>query len=154
MSLFTPHTGVTPMQSRARMASKTGYRWIFIVQYLRCEEYVARPGQRTKQSCSAGISRLGGHVFRLPACEGGTPSKQPARRQRYKLFSVDEMTTPVLLPALLGRFRAERLFLAVADRLHVIGSNAPLHQGITDRIRAAIAQGQIVFRRSPFVAVT
>src|ERR1700690_4445230 len=64
------------------------------------------------------------------------------------------MTPPVLLPALLVRFGAERLFLAVADGLYVVGGNPSLNQRVTNRVRTAVAQGQVVFRRSPFVAVS
>ena len=61
---------------------------------------------------------------RLASCEGETPSRQPAERRRYKtLLPVDEMTTPVLLPALLVGFGAERLLFPEADSLYAIGGN-------------------------------
>ena len=64
------------------------------------------------------------------------------------------MAAPVLLPALLIRFGAERLFLAVADGLDVVGGNASLDQRVTDGIRAAVAQSQVVLGRSALVAVS
>lgn len=59
----------------------------------------------------------------------GLPMPQPSRRQAHLLL-VHEMTTAVLLPALLGRLRAERLLLAVADGFDVVGSDAALHQSV------------------------
>src|SRR6266849_3404302 len=128
MSLFTPHTGVTAVQSRAKMASKTGNRWIFIVQYLRWKSMnrvLARGRSNDVAPASRRLSR--GHPAH--AHRRNKYACQPARHRRQStLLPVDEVTTPVLLPALLVRLGAERLFLAVADGLDVISSNAALYQ--------------------------
>src|SRR6266851_2160637 len=155
MSLFTPHTGVTPMQSRAKIASKMGNRWIFIVQYLRWKSMNRVPTRGRSNDDSASVLPAVARASRpRTQAQANTPASRRDNRRQSTLLPVDEVTTPVLLPALLVRLGAERLFLAVADGLDVISSNAALYQSVTDGIRTAIAQGQIVFRRSPFVAVT
>src|SRR6266478_8387335 len=135
MSLFTPHTGVTPVQSRAKMASKMGNRWIFIVQYLRWKSMNRVPARgRSNDVAPASAGRREG----VPPSHSGASKyacQPPRHRRQSTLLPVDEVTTPVLLPALLVRLGAERLFLAVADGLDVIGRNAALYQSVTDGIR-------------------
>src|SRR6185312_6251829 len=119
---------------------------------LGCEEYLLRPGQRTSYVAPAPRRLLGDSYS--PKVRGrealATAGETPALQ---KLLPVDEMTTPVLLPALLVGLGAERFFLAVADGLDVVGAHASLNQRITHGIRAAVAQSQVVLGRSPFVAV-
>src|ERR1700751_5410849 len=64
------------------------------------------------------------------------------------------MATPVLLPTGLVGFRAERLLLAVADRLDVAGADATLRQRALDGARAAVAQCQVILRGSALVAMS
>src|SRR5580698_3396086 len=56
-----------------------------------------------------------------------------------------EAGSPVLLPALFGRLRAERLLLAVADHTDTIRSHARRHQRVLRRIGAVLPQRQVVF---------
>ena len=64
------------------------------------------------------------------------------------------MATPILLPASFVGFGAERLLLAVADRLDIVGADATLHQRVLHGVRAAVAQSQVVLRRPALVAVS
>src|SRR5579863_1813725 len=64
------------------------------------------------------------------------------------------MATAVLLPTGLIGFSAERLLLAVADRLDVAGADATLRQRALHRACSAVAQGQVVLGRPALVAVS
>ena len=75
-------------------------------------------------------------------------------RTSSRLFLIHEMATAVLLPTSFVGFRAERLFLAVADRFDVAGADPTLYQRTLDGARSAVAQSQVVLGRSAFVAVS
>src|SRR5271156_2476893 len=62
------------------------------------------------------------------------------------LLRADEVRTPILLPARFVRLRAERLFLAITHGGQAIGGNSELHQEIACRLRAPLAEAQVVFR--------
>src|SRR5277367_3390359 len=64
------------------------------------------------------------------------------------------MATAILLPTSLGGLVAERLLLAVADRLNVAGADAALRQGALHRACPAVAQRQVVFGGPALVAVS
>src|SRR5580700_3147332 len=64
-----------------------------------------------------------------------------------------QMRTTVLLPAIFARFGALRTLLTVADGLQTIRRDAQLHQEVLGRGCAAVAQRQVIFGRSAFVAV-
>src|SRR5277367_2577731 len=64
------------------------------------------------------------------------------------------MATAILLPTSLGGLVAERLLLAVADRLNVAGADAALRQGALHRACPAVAQRQVVLGGSALVAVS
>src|SRR5580698_11581202 len=65
-----------------------------------------------------------------------------------------EAGSPVLLPALFGRLRAERLLLAVADHTDSTRRHSCRHQRILGGVGAVFAQSQVVLVRSALVAVT
>src|SRR5579872_512024 len=70
------------------------------------------------------------------------------------LLARREMHAPVLLPAGFVRFRTLRPFLAVADRLDAIPRHAEADEEFLGRGGAAVAQAEVVFRRSALVAMT
>src|SRR5262249_29108789 len=70
------------------------------------------------------------------------------------LLLVYEMTTAILLPASFVALCAEGLLLPVADRLDAAGVDSACHQRVFYGTGATIAQGQVVFGRAPFVAVS
>src|SRR5207248_8347429 len=63
------------------------------------------------------------------------------------------MGAPVLLPALLVGFGAERFFLALADGLAAVRAHAIPRQLVANGGSPAVAQRQIVFGRAALVAV-
>ena len=73
---------------------------------------------------------------------------------RFELLLVNEMSTAVLLPASFVAFAAERFFLAVADRLDAAGGDSGGGQRVLHGCRTLVAQGQVIFGRSAFVAVS
>ncbi len=64
------------------------------------------------------------------------------------------MTTAILLVAVVGRLHAEGLFFAEADGVEAIGRDPQGDQVLFDRRGAAIAEGEVVFRRAALVAMT
>jgi len=70
------------------------------------------------------------------------------------LFFIHEVSAAVLLPATFVRLGAERFLLAVADGLDAIAANSSLDKRVLDRVRAASAQGQVIFGRAALVAVS
>src|SRR5215472_7531878 len=88
------------------------------------------------------------------SARSGSGGGGPAPAPNVQLLGVHEVSAAVGLPALLGRLRAERFLLAVADRLDVRRVDAALDQGGLHRVGAAVAQRQVVFGRSPLVAVS
>src|SRR5580765_2297747 len=64
------------------------------------------------------------------------------------------MPATILLPASFIAFSAERLLLAVANRLDAAGIHSGRSQGILHRAGALVTQGQVVVGRSTLVAVT
>src|ERR1035437_2996316 len=69
------------------------------------------------------------------------------------LLLINEVGAAVLLPARLVAFRAERFFLAVADRAYAVGRNPELRQSLLGFVGTIVAQRQVVFGRTAFVAV-
>src|SRR5579859_1468550 len=69
------------------------------------------------------------------------------------LVRLYRMAVAVLLPARLVFFRADGLFLAIADGVDAVGRNAELHEIILDGSGAAIAEEQVVLCRTAAVAV-
>src|SRR5437660_9296889 len=70
-----------------------------------------------------------------------------------QLFLQHKMAAPVLLPALLVGFGAERLLLAITDGIDATAVDAALSQSLFDSGGAFIAERQIVFRGAALVAV-
>src|ERR1700686_3928772 len=70
------------------------------------------------------------------------------------LFFVHEVSAAVLLPAAFVRLGAERLLLAVADGLNTITANSSLDERVLHRVRAAGAEGKVIFGRAALVAVS
>src|SRR5271170_683121 len=70
------------------------------------------------------------------------------------LFLVHEVAAAILLPATFSRLGAERFLLAVADRLDAIATNSSLNERILHRVRAVGAQGEVIFGRAAFVAMS
>src|SRR5271167_419080 len=64
------------------------------------------------------------------------------------------MAPAIALPAGLVGFGAERLLLAVADRLNVAGADAALGQGALHGTRSTVTQSQVVLGRPALVAVS
>src|SRR5271167_4031591 len=64
------------------------------------------------------------------------------------------MATAILLPTSLIGFGAERLLLAVADRLDIAGADPTLRQRVLHGTRPAVAQSQVVLRGPALVAVS
>src|ERR1041384_2370330 len=63
------------------------------------------------------------------------------------------MIAAVLLPAILVGLRALRLLLAVADGLQGVCAHPSLEEGLLGGVGAALAQSQVVFGGTAFVAV-
>ena len=63
------------------------------------------------------------------------------------------MGAPIPLPAAFVGFRTDRAFLAVADGLQPVGRNSQLREKVTRRGRPAIAEAEVIFRRTALVAV-
>src|SRR5689334_9255469 len=59
----------------------------------------------------------------------------------------------ILRPAILGRLRADRVFLAVGDRFHARGRDAQADQKLLHGIGSAGTEREIVFARAALVAV-
>src|SRR5207245_11535139 len=93
-----------------------------------------------------------------PECQrprwGCQPPPPRPTHKTYILLLIHAGPAPILLPALLIRLSAERLLLAVADRLNAISADAGLHQCIAHRSRTAVTQGQVIFGRAALVAVS
>ena len=64
------------------------------------------------------------------------------------------MTAAILLVAVIGGLHAERLFLAEADGVETISGDSQRDQVLFHRSGAAIAEGEVVFRRTALVAMT
>src|SRR5687768_14495782 len=64
------------------------------------------------------------------------------------------MTSPVLLPAALALFGAERRFLALADDRDPVRGDTEAHQIIAHRARAALAERQVVLGGAARVSVS
>src|SRR5580658_6861256 len=64
---------------------------------------------------------------------------------RPSLLRADEVRTPILLPARFIRLRAERLFLTITHCCQAIGGNSQLHQEIPCRLRAPLAEAEVIF---------
>ena len=60
------------------------------------------------------------------------------------LLLIDEVAAAVLLPTGFVGFHAERLFLAVADRLDAVGVNSSSNQCVLHGGGTGIAKGQVV----------
>src|SRR4029077_1738434 len=65
-----------------------------------------------------------------------------------------EMGSPIFLPAGLVLLRAEGSFFSVADGLNAVNCHSLRHQKILGGVRAAIAQGHVVFSGAALVAVS
>src|SRR5450755_896477 len=72
---------------------------------------------------------------------------------REKLLLINEVPAPVLLPARFVAFRAERLFLAVADRLDAVRAYAGSDQSALHCAGSLVAQCDVVFGGAALVAV-
>src|SRR2546423_7363397 len=72
----------------------------------------------------------------------------------YALAGHRDVIHSILLPALIVLLSTERLFLAIADRLDSIFGHALLQQCLLQGFRTAGTQCQVVFFRSPIVAMT
>jgi hypothetical protein len=105
ISLLTPQAGM--MKNGAKSADRMKYRWIFIVVFTE-QEFRCSWFNRSESDW-----------------EGTTEGRALPGQSVLTLLRVNEMPTPVLLPALFVRLGAERLFLSVADRLDV----APIDAG-------------------------
>src|SRR4029079_2409302 len=80
-----------------------------------------------------------------------TGSRGLSLRERLKVGTRSlrrnhEVAATVLLPARLVFFRADRLFLALADDGHSIGGDPEAHQIILDRRSAPLAASERVLR--------
>lgn len=64
------------------------------------------------------------------------------------------MGTPVLLPALLIFFRAEWLFLSIADDPDAAGGDTIGHEGFPEGLGAILPKGDVVLRRTSVVTVS
>src|SRR5690349_15475469 len=78
-------------------------------------------------------------------------SESPAHR--YCLLAGCKVRSAIFLPAAFTRFRAHGALFAIRDRAKFVGRHSQLHQEILGRLGAAVAQTQVVFRRSALVAV-
>src|SRR5215472_13663504 len=105
------------------------------------------------------VSHSGARHYSRSHCRSGTENatgtsfRMASSRPQVALFLVHEMTAAVLLPAAFVGFRAERLFLAVADRLDAVAADARCDQRSLYSIGTAIAQSQVVLGRATLVAV-
>src|SRR5882757_5548962 len=70
-----------------------------------------------------------------------------------ELLGHHEVPAAVLLPAFLVAFHARWLFLAVADGADPVCADSQTDQVLLDRRGAAIAQRQVVFRGTAFIAM-
>src|SRR6202158_315621 len=100
-----------------------------------------------------------------PSGRSGTPnggsaslvrsSHRPAiRLSLSRLMGHDDMGTTIFLPALLGAFRAEGVLFAVASHIHARGWDAQRNQVLPGGLRATVTENNVVFRRTPLVAMT
>src|SRR6266850_8597510 len=82
------------------------------------------------------------------------PASAPARTAaRSGLVRLHEVTATVLLPASLSVLQAERLFLAVADGAQPVWRDAERHEELLHGAGAAVAEAEVVFRRTTLIAV-
>src|SRR6266850_2034298 len=82
------------------------------------------------------------------------PASAPARTAaRSGLVRLHEVTATVLLPASLGVLQAERLFLAVADGAQPVRGDAERYEELLHGAGAAVAEAEVVFRRTTLIAV-
>src|ERR1039457_1323476 len=65
----------------------------------------------------------------------------------------NEVGAAVLLPARLVAFRAERFFLAVANRAHTVGRDTELRQSLLRAVGTIVPQRQSGLGRTTFLAV-
>src|SRR5579863_2439123 len=84
---------------------------------------------------------------------GGRAGPSPCGPPIRSLRLIDEVGPPVLLPTGFRAFRAERLFLAVADRTDAVGWYSHRHQRLFGGVCAIVAQRQVVLGGTAFVAV-
>src|SRR5712671_4857675 len=71
-----------------------------------------------------------------------------------KLLLINEVPAPVLLPARFVTLRAERLFLAVANRLDAACIYAGRNQSTLHRAGAFVAQCDVVLRGTALIAMS
>src|SRR5579884_191273 len=82
-------------------------------------------------------------------CSGPVVPERPLRLLRHH-----EMCTAVLLPARLVMIGTKGVLLAPAHRTQPILGHAERNQKLARRVRSPLAQSQVVFERTSFVAVT
>src|SRR5205823_7677883 len=94
---------------------------------------------------------------RARVCPALRPSWSPLGyghgQKRNASVGLDEMTAAVLLPAGFTVLLAERLLLAEADSGHAVGWNAKRNEILLNGGGPAVAEAQVVFSGSAFVAV-
>src|SRR5581483_4463995 len=90
------------------------------------------------------------HTWNREKCRDGDTCRHPDAQ----LLLVNEVTAAVLLPAGFVGLGAERLFLAIADRLDAAVIHAGRHQGVLDSIGAVVAESEVVFGRTTLVAMS
>src|SRR5580658_7234239 len=88
-------------------------------------------------------------------CRTLLPRPPPHDRKTYisRLLCRYEVRAAILLPTFFGVLGAERTFLAPADGVHAIGTDAQRNQIILGRLRAPFAQADIVFGGTPLIAM-
>src|SRR5512135_1103737 len=69
------------------------------------------------------------------------------------LFLRDKIIPSVLLPAMFSTFRADRLFLAEADKRNPLPRNAEVGQIFLCAGGAPLAEGLVVLLGPPFIAI-
>src|SRR5262249_31540420 len=65
-----------------------------------------------------------------------------------------EMSTPVLLPALLGRFCAERFLFAIAHHFNAVCVDAESHKLFLDGLHTAVSESQVVLSGAALVTMS
>src|SRR6202789_438425 len=88
-------------------------------------------------------------------CRTMLPRPPPHDRKTYisRLLRRYEVRAAVLLPTFFGVLGAEGTFLAPADGVHAIGTDAQRNQIILGRLRAPFAQADIVFGGTALIAM-
>lgn len=64
------------------------------------------------------------------------------------------MSTPVLLPALLGGFCAERFLFPIAHHFNPLWVDAESHKLIFDRLHTAVSESQVVLSGAALVTMS